>query len=59
MKDSSGTSRKTETYGDAGVCPAAFGKFSETIAHGTTTMTCPMILRHPVSPRLRWRCTFM
>ena len=36
MNDSHGTSRKTETYADAGVSPHAFGKFSATIAerHG-------------------------
>ena len=59
MKDSTGTSRKTEMYADAGVWFHAFGKFRATMPKGTATRIWPTTLRQPLSPRLRWRRTFM
>jgi hypothetical protein len=52
-------SRKNETKGDAGVWLSRFGKFSATMPNGTTTMSWPMILRQPLSPRLRCCRSFM
>ena len=59
MKESTGTSRNTEMYADAGVWFQAFGKFSATMPNGTATRIWPTTLRQPLSPRLRWRRTFM
>ena len=59
MNDITGTSRNTDTNGDAAVEPHAFGKFSATMPNGAITRICPTILRQPDRPRLRWRRNFM
>ena len=59
MNPRTGTSRKIETYGDAGVSSNPFGNISATTPNGTVTITWPTTLRQPLSPMKRCCRTFM